>query len=72
MDLEKAKMIESRLNDPQKVVVAATTPRMSFYDFWKSAKPLLKPEPIIIILDDIHYKELKPRKKKERAWNTRN
>lgn len=70
MDLEKAKMIESRLNDPQKVVVAVTTPRMSFYDIWKSVKPPLKPEPIIIIVDDIHYKKLKPRRSK--TWNTRN
>lgn len=72
MDLELDKKIKSRLNDPQKVVIAKTTPRMSFYDFWKSTRPLLRPEPIIIILDDIHYKKLKPRKKKERTWNTRN
>lgn len=70
MDLEKAKMIESRLNDPQKVVVAETTPRMSFYEYWKSTKPLLKPESVIIMIDSIHYKKLKPRRSK--AWNTRN
>lgn len=71
MDLEKAKMIESRLNDPQKVVVAETTPRMSFYEYWKSTKPLLKPESIIIMVDAIHYKKLKPRKR-SKLWNTRN
>lgn len=72
MDLELDKKIKSRLNDPQKVVVVETTPRMSFYEYWKSVKPLLeKPEPIIIILDDIHYKKLKPRKR-SKSWNTRN
>ena len=71
MDLELDKKIKSRLNDPQKVVVVATPPRMSFYEYWKSNKPLLEPEPIIIIVDDIHYKKLKPRKR-SKSWNTRN
>lgn len=71
MDLELDKKIKSRLKDIQKVVVVETTPRMSFYEYWKSVKTLLeKPEPIIIILDDIHYKKLKPRRSK--SWNTRN
>lgn len=62
MDLELDKKIKSRLNDPQKVVVVATPPRMSFYEYWLSVKPLLeRPEPIIIILDDIRYKVLKRR-----------
>lgn len=72
MDLELEKKIKSRLNDPQKVVVAVTTPRMSFYDFWKSIKPLLKSESkYVVYYDAIHYKKLKPRKRRE-SWNTRN
>lgn len=70
MDLELDKKIKSRLNDTQKVVVAETTPRMSFYEYWKSTKPLLKPESVIIMIDSIHYKKLKPRRSK--SWNTRN
>ena len=71
MDLELEKKIKSRLNDPQKVVVAETTPRMSFYDFWKSIKPLLKSESkYVVYYDAIHYKKLKPRRSK--SWNTRN
>ena len=69
MDLELDKKIKSRLNDPQKVIVVEAAPRMSFYEYWQSVKPLLeKPEPIIIILDDIHYKKLKPRKRRNRKW----
>ena len=71
MDLELDKKIKSRLNDTQKVVVAEITPRMSFYEYWKSTKPLLKPEPqYVVFYDVIHYKKLKPRRSK--SWNTRN
>lgn len=67
-DAARVKMIESRLNDPQKVVVLETAPRMSFYEYWKSTKPLLKPESVIIMIDSIHYKKLKPRKRRNGKW----
>lgn len=71
MDLELEKKIKSRLNDTQKVVVAEITPRTSFYDYWKSIKPLLKSESkYVVYYDSIHYKKLKPRRSK--SWNTRN
>ena len=41
-----------------------------FYEYLKSTKPLLKPESVIIMIDSIHYKKLKPRRSK--LWNTKN
>ena len=70
MDLELDKKIKSRLNANPKISVFKSTIKTSFYEYWKSTKPLLKPESVIIMIDSIHYKKLKPRRSK--LWNTKN
>lgn len=44
----------------------------NFCEGMKVLKPILEQEPqYVVFYDDIHYKELKPRKRRE-SWNTKN